>query len=383
MTAEAQVKGWCPGAWRPMASGDGLLVRIRPHHGRLTRTQLLAVCQAAETQGSGLIELTNRANLQLRGITEDAWPALMTNLAAHGLVDPDPATESRRNIVLAPDWQEGDATDRAARLLMVRLGELPELPGKVGFAMDAGAAPQLSAVPADFRLERTADGRLLVRADGRRRGTPVTSVEHAVALMIDLAHWFVDTGGKAAGRVRRHHQPLPDRAPEAAAPADTIEPLSLGAHPLGHVFGLPFGRVHASVLKIALERSDADSIRVTPWRRLLLEGAMPETLEGLISDDADPRLSVDACPGAPYCEQASVATQKLAADLSRRIGGRLHVSGCSKGCAAHQPAPICLTGRNGRFDLILDGRADGLPTATDLEPSDVCDYLESIDASRL
>ena len=29
-------KGWCPGAWRPMASGDGLLVRVRPRLGRLT-----------------------------------------------------------------------------------------------------------------------------------------------------------------------------------------------------------------------------------------------------------------------------------------------------------------------------------------------------------
>ena len=25
-----QVKGWCPGAHRPMMSGDGLVVRIRP-----------------------------------------------------------------------------------------------------------------------------------------------------------------------------------------------------------------------------------------------------------------------------------------------------------------------------------------------------------------
>lgn len=24
------VKGWCPDAWRPMATGDGLLMRIKP-----------------------------------------------------------------------------------------------------------------------------------------------------------------------------------------------------------------------------------------------------------------------------------------------------------------------------------------------------------------
>ncbi len=25
-----EIKGWCPGALRPMQSGDGLVVRIRP-----------------------------------------------------------------------------------------------------------------------------------------------------------------------------------------------------------------------------------------------------------------------------------------------------------------------------------------------------------------
>ena len=29
------VRGWCPNAWRPMAAGDGLLVRVRPRLGRL------------------------------------------------------------------------------------------------------------------------------------------------------------------------------------------------------------------------------------------------------------------------------------------------------------------------------------------------------------
>ncbi len=27
------VKGWCPGALRPMESGDGLVVRVRPRAG--------------------------------------------------------------------------------------------------------------------------------------------------------------------------------------------------------------------------------------------------------------------------------------------------------------------------------------------------------------
>ena len=33
------IKGWCPGALRPMQSGDGLVVRIRPRGGRLSPAQ--------------------------------------------------------------------------------------------------------------------------------------------------------------------------------------------------------------------------------------------------------------------------------------------------------------------------------------------------------
>lgn len=368
-----------------MASGDGLLVRVRPFQGRLSRPQILALCDAAEDFGSGLIELTSRANLQLRGVTESTWPALMACLAAQGLLDPDPATERRRNVLLAPDWQPDEATDAAARLLLARLGELPELPGKVGFAIDAGPAPILGEASADFRIERAASGTLLVRADGHAQGTPVHSVAAAVALVLRLAHWFVDSGGRVSGRMRRHRAPLPPWAPAGTAPAAARGPLPLGAHPLGRLCGLPFGQVTAQVLRAAIEPKQVTGVRVTPWRRLLVEGdclSVPAPA-GLLSDNRDARLGMDACPGAPHCEQASVATLDLAERLSGRIDGCVHLSGCSKGCARQAPATLCLTGRGGRFDLIRDGRADATPAATGLTESEVFAYLENIDAPRL
>ena len=47
------VRGWCPGAHRPMMSGDGPVVRIRPRLARLTRDQALGLCDVAEEFGSG------------------------------------------------------------------------------------------------------------------------------------------------------------------------------------------------------------------------------------------------------------------------------------------------------------------------------------------
>ncbi|ALM52056.1 precorrin-3B synthase [Halomonas huangheensis] len=373
------VKGWCPGAWQPMASGDGLLVRVRPFHGRLTRQQMLALCQAAQTFGSGLIEVTNRANLQLRGVTRQHWPELLACLAEQGLLDPDPEAERRRNLLVAPDWQPGDDTQRLAEQLTARLDELPALPGKVGFAIDAGVAPMLSEVSADFRIERAASSSLLVRADGRAQGLAVASPDEAISALLRLAQWFIDSGGNAAGRMRRHRVPLPDWAEGRVSPAPIRKPLALGQYPLGMVVGIPFGRVAASTLAEALQPTTISAVRVTAWRRLLIEGVETDTSHGLPMDERDPRLAVDACPGAPYCAQASVATQALAEHLGGRVAGSVHVSGCAKGCARQCPATLCLVGNDGRFDLVVDGRADDRPLVSGLSAPEVLDYLDNFD----
>lgn len=398
MVDQPRIKGWCPGAWHPMASGDGLLVRVRPRFGRLTRDQLLALCAAAETYGSGLIELTSRANLQLRGVSEASWPGLMEALVEQGLVDPDPAVERHPQLLLAPDWRAGDATHAAARLLEARINELPALPAKWGLAIDAGDAPRLSEASADLRIERAAVGALLVRADGRSRGTPVDSPAAAVELLIRLAHWFVASGGRDAGRVRRHEAPLPSWAPASTPPASTLpiragQPMALGRHPKGRVLGLPFGRASAATLRALIGAESVGSealtaVRVTPWRRLLIEGVptSESSPPGLLESEGDPRLAMQACPGAPHCEQASVATLGLARALAERrlIAGAVHLSGCAKGCACRQPTDLCLTGRDGRYDLIIGDRADGAPAATGLSESDVIEYLEkNRDALRL
>ena len=46
-SAAFEVKGWCPGALRPMQSGDGLVVRIRPRSGTFNPRQLRALADAA------------------------------------------------------------------------------------------------------------------------------------------------------------------------------------------------------------------------------------------------------------------------------------------------------------------------------------------------
>ena len=59
-SAAFDVKGWCPGALRPMQSGDGLVVRIRPRSG-VEPHELRVLADAARRFGNGHIDLTRRA----------------------------------------------------------------------------------------------------------------------------------------------------------------------------------------------------------------------------------------------------------------------------------------------------------------------------------
>ena len=163
------VQGWCPGAHRPMMSGDGLVVRVRPRLARLDARQALGLCELAGRFGNGTIDLTNRANLQLRGVQEANHQSLLAELAALNLLDAEPDIEVRRNILVSPLYQTGDLTARLAQELIARLAELPDLPAKFGFAIDTGPARLLAEDSADIRLESCPDG-LILRADGAKPG---------------------------------------------------------------------------------------------------------------------------------------------------------------------------------------------------------------------
>ena len=92
--AAIEVKGWCPGALRAMPSGDGLIVRVRPFCGAFGLDQASGLADLAERLGNGHIDLTRRANLQLRGLADENLPELHAALGRLGLLDPDAETEA-------------------------------------------------------------------------------------------------------------------------------------------------------------------------------------------------------------------------------------------------------------------------------------------------
>ncbi|MEM9971004.1 MAG: hypothetical protein AAF762_07875 [Pseudomonadota bacterium] len=245
---------------------DGLLARLRPHLSRLTRAQVLGLCDAAERFGNGLVEVTNRASLQIRGLTDASHPGFIAAVRSLGLLDPDEETEARRSILTQPFWQPGDDTERVADALLERLTELPELPAKFGIVVDLGPRPVLHRTPGDIRVERGASGPV-VRADGHVLGRPAT-VDSAVAEVIDLARWFASRRSETR---RRMAQVV---AHEGPPPRSVATPLTGDHAPTDRLTALPAEPFAARHLADAV--GSAEAVRLSPWRAIIGEHVLHE-----------------------------------------------------------------------------------------------------------
>lgn len=377
-------RGWCPGAWRPMPSGDGWILRIRVPLGRLSRRQAEGLAALMQAQRLDVIELTQRAHLQWRGVRPAQHAPLLSGLRSLGLLDEDAMQEARRNVLVQPCWQPGDATHRVAQELLQRLGQpdVPPLPAKFGFAVDLGQRPCLRAASADVRIESLQDGWALVRPDGNPHGMAVP-LKRAAEEAMALAAWFAkcaqgpDAPRRMAVWMAQRLRPANDPSSAAAADAkpQAFQPW-WATLPSGMAWvAVPFGRLSAAAWARLAQLAP---LRLTPWRAVLLERhAQAPHDEAWIIDTSDPRLRVAACVGAPGCVQAAGPTLALAEALAAHLpqGGWLHVTGCAKGCAHPHPAPTVRVHSNG-WDWIAWGRADA--------PADACfgEVAPLIDAVR-
>ncbi len=316
-------RGWCPTLDEPMQTGDGLLVRVKPPAATLTPAQAYAVAEGAAAFGNGIIELTQRGNLQVRGLRPDTVAPFAAAIRDAGLAFP-PAQERRRPVMPPPLLGADPTIHPAAAALVADLEHacatdprLADLPGKFAIHVDAGGI--LGHRPAAASLIAHPDGTL---EPGDRSDAPVL-----------------------AG------------------------PLPYGDGRMAFALAPPFGQLDSAMLHAlaTLATRHATTIRVTPWRALLL-ASVESTVDiaiqagpAWITDPTDPRLRIVACIGAPGCTSATTPTRTDAAHLSRmgktHTSSLLHISGCPKGCAHPGPAALTLVAIDGRYHTVHNGRA--------------------------
>jgi precorrin-3B synthase len=408
-------KGWCPGALKPMETGDGLLARVRAPRGRLSLDQAAALADSAIACGNGAIGLTARANLHLRGLSEATLPDLHARLEDSGLIDADPEVERLRNIVASPlDDVDPEALldlGPSVAALERRLMEAPNLrrlPAKFSFVLDALGRLPLGDVDADIRFEASGDGRLAVFLAGddalAARCAPAEAGD--VAARLGFAFLALAGAGETAPRRMRAlvertgasavfaeagcETQASTRSQRRAALRDMIGVRAFGAAFLVGA-AAPFGEVDAARLKALIERArafGASGLRLTPWRAFLIVGLDRRGAEslvhsmadlGFIVDADDPRLRVAACPGAPACMHGYRSVRddatRWAPLLPKGDGVIVHVSGCAKGCARHNATAATLTASATGYDLILGGRAGDPPARRGLSDPEVAEFL--------
>ncbi|AOF89070.1 precorrin-3B synthase [Sinorhizobium sp. RAC02] len=395
-------RGACPSIAAPMQTGDGLLVRLRPAAPALTADDLLALADLARAHGNGLIEITARGNLQLRGLTEASVPHLAAGLAAAGIVPQTGVAIEVPPFAGIDPSEIADATPVADALRKAISRASFTLAPKLAIVVDGGGMLSLADMIADLRLDAVVVGgrmawRLSVGGD-RQRARPVallpedSVLDGAMAVIAAL----VAIGPAARGRdldvaalVR-----MPGAAPMQAVPA-ALSTHPLGAHRIGSetVLGLApaYGQMHADRLAALVEglsACGAVEFRLAPHRSLLVRGLSGETLavaracadrQGFWNTDNAPGRTISICAGAAGCASASFDTRAAADALVAEAGGLLdgsldmHISGCPKGCAHPPVAAITLCGTTAGVGLILDGRASDAPAAIipagDLKPA--------------
>jgi precorrin-3B synthase len=390
--ASIEVKGWCPGALRPMQSGDGLIVRLRPFCGAFSLKQARGLADLARRLGNGHIDLTRRANLQLRGLLDEHLPELHAALGKLGLIDSDAETEATRNLMVAPLAGLDPVEKRDVRPIARAIAEglaaderLRALPAKFGLLVDGGGTVSIAAERADIALLAIDAGIALgLDTPAGTQWLGATSPEAAAAAALLAARAFLDAEGPATRlRVRGLSA---DRAAEVAAvlipmlrPCQVVLPArgrTLGAFGAAVGMAAPFGRLEAAQLRCLsslAEEAGATELRLSPWRTVYFgardtaaarQAVEAARLTGLIVDTNDPLLRIEACPGAPDCKSSSVDARgdaRRLAVLASAAGydGSIHVSGCAKGCARSAPSKLVLVGKGGRYRLVRNATTRG------------------------
>ena len=372
-----EAKGCCPSALMPMMSGDGLLVRIKPAFSRLTSHQAQMIALLSKRHGNGFMDITNRANLQIRGLRQSDYPLMLKDLQDSGIAETHEARDGI-NLILAPFTESQSVGWRCAEALYNIASAFPALPSKFGFAIDCGATRYLQHASCDIRVEIDETGQLLIRLDGCEQGY-VTSEETFQSDILQALYWFVSSQNKKRSYNRMHQLIADSDVPDiftTTTPCKNTKSLYPGCEEDWHVIALPFGQITADQL---LEIADQTQEIIFSINRCLVIDKTAALGQQFITSKDDLRYHVNACAGMPACTSASISTKQLASKIceSQAIlaSKSYHISGCSKGCAMPSNSDICIIGERGSYNMLENGCAWDKPSYTSLSESALMDAL--------
>ncbi len=371
----------CPGVMAVHQAADGGLARVRLPGGVLTATQLRVLSAAAADLGDGQLELTSRANLQVRGLAPGSERQLSQRLYDAGLL-PSLTHERVRNILASPlsgldERSLYDVLPVAAELdrsLCASAG-LAELPGRFLFTLDDGRG-DLDGIDADAGVRAANAGVAVLRLAGADTGVRVAwaGVPQVLTAVADAFLAERAAQGSSGWRLAELDDG-PARVTErlgaestAVPPAETLptETLPTGTPPragthrqsdgrVAVVAAVPLGRltVEQAGLLADVTAAGTGTVRITPWRSVVVPGLVADdnrlTEAGLVTDPASAWVGMTGCAGRPGCAKALADVR---ADAARTLpllppGRPVHWSGCDRRCGRPADAVDVVATGNG------------------------------------
>jgi precorrin-3B synthase len=388
-------RGACPSLHAPMPSGDGLLVRMTIRS-TLSLETFEELCELARRYGNGVMEITARGNLQIRGLTPRFADAFVADITALGIVAPEGVPITISPLAGLEGAGTIDVVPLAERIAKAAGATGATVLGpKVSVVLDGGGQLHLDAVFADVRLIWGEAGWHVALAGDATHAAGLGAIARGAAMdaVMRLLAVIAARGPNARARtvisaegLAPFRRAVRDLLFEACAPPRRAPSEPLGLHSLrgakaAQGLGLPFGHGLSSGLKTlmtAARRAGSTGLRLAPGRALLVLLDAPTQADvvceaardlGLIVRADDPRRAIVACPGAPACASGEMATRDLAATIAAAAAPlldgsiRVHLSGCPKGCAHPLPATLTVVGREGACGLVFDGSAQEPPAA--------------------
>jgi precorrin-3B synthase len=367
----------CPSLVAPMATGDGLIARLLPTDGELTLAALAAIAAAAARFGNGVVEVTQRGSLQVRGLSAETADDLEHAVHVAGASPPAGPPVHVGPLAGLDPAEIADPRPLAAAL-RARLPEaLPaDAPAKLAVVVDGGGRCGLDGLSADLRL-------MAVQTDGAPAWRLETD-DGPVSPPLAPADAVAAAVSFVAGIDRLRRQRPRPRVP--VAPVGVLH--TTGATGSAEAFGVvvPYGFTDAgrlASLVAAAADAGAETVRLAPGHGLVFVGESgaadafspagfhdEAAALGFIVRPDDARLALSVCAGAPACGSGEAPTRPLADAVVAAAapliaaGGSVHLSGCAKGCARAAPADLTFVGLAGGYGLVRGGRAGDVPLET-------------------
>ncbi len=391
---------FCPGVIHAVQAKDGLLIRIRVPGGLIEANQLRTVAHLSHRFADGTIEITSRANLQMRAIRNQDLRHIIEGISLAGLL-PSPQHDRVRNIVTSPiaglDGEElidpRSLIHDLDRQLRAELS-FANLHPKFSFAIHGGPS-RFSRDLDDISLEAVAlnpapqfhlsiggvsSGFVVKHSDAVDCMLAATKMCIGLALECStpVRAKAVLTAPEALQRIidALSHLLMPS---PASPPSRILNEALLGIYPTTQpgrfniIPSVPLGRVTAEqAIYLANTANECKGdLRLAPWRGIVL-GSIPASAAdnivghlrtlGLSCDGKEGFQGIAACAGITGCDASLADVRGDAASLAQRLlghavpsGWTVNLSGCDKQCARRHGATAELIAGLSGYTLNIAG----------------------------